>query len=151
MNLASAGVIVFMLLLISVSVIMRRTIDRPIAGVYEGSSLCMIILVFLGLAYIQMRGKNVSVAFFYDKLPARSHLFIDIVILFLSASFWGLLTWQSLLRTITSWQMQECSIAVMRFPLYPGWTMIPIGAALLTIELILQLCCSLSRLRKQGN
>jgi len=152
LNLASAGVIILMLLVISLSVIMRQIINRPITGVYEGSELCMLILVFLGLAYTQMRGKNVAVTLFYDKFPARSHLFIDIAIQFLSIGFWGLLTWQSLLRTITSWQMQECSIAVMRFPLYPSWTVITIGAALLTVELILQLCCGILRIDShEGN
>jgi TRAP-type mannitol/chloroaromatic compound transport system permease small subunit len=76
-------------------------------------------------------------------------MYLDSIVLFLSAVFWGMLTWQSLLRTIKSWQMMESSIAVVAFPQYPGWTMIPLGAGLLTLELILQFYKSL--LRFQSN
>jgi TRAP-type C4-dicarboxylate transport system permease small subunit len=147
LNLASAWVIVFMLFIVSISVILRMTLNRPIVMVYEGVELGMIILVFLGMAYTQRRGKNASVILFYSRFPERVRMYLDSIVLFLSACFWGLLTWQSLLRTIKSWQMMESSIAVVSFPQYPGWTMIPLGAGFLTIELLLQFYKSLLKFK----
>lgn len=147
LNLASAWVIVAMLFIVSISVITRKLLNHPIATVYEGVELGMIILVFLGMAYTQRCGHNASVTFVYDRFSARTRLYLDSIVLGLSVVFWGLLTWQSLLRTIKSWQMLEASMGVMAFPQYPGWTMIPIGAGLLTIELMLQFYRSLLKFR----
>ncbi len=149
LNLASAVVVVLMLIIVSVSVILRVTLSRPIPMVYEGVELGMIMLVFLGMAFTQRRGKNASVTILYDRLSPRVRLYLDSIVLFLGAAFWGILTWQSLLRTIKSWQMLESSLAVVNFPQYPGWTMIPLGAGMLTLELILQFYKSLLKLRSQ--
>jgi len=147
LNLTSAWVIVAMLFIVSISVITRKLLNHPIATVYEGVELGMIILVFLGMAYTQRRGHNASVTFVYERFPERIRLYLDSIVLGLSVLFWGLLAWQSLLRTIKSWQMLESSMGVVSFPQYPGWTMIPVGTGLLTIELGLQFYRSLLKLQ----
>jgi TRAP-type transport system small permease protein len=139
MNYLSASLTLVMMLFITLSVVTRNLANRPIPGVYETSELFMLGMIFLGMSFVQARRRHVTVTFVYQRFAPGLRLSVDVFILLLSALFWGAFTWQSALRAAYSWQIREYTLGVIEFPLYPAWTVLPLGAGLLTARLLIDL------------
>lgn len=136
-----------MMAAICANVASRALFNTPIGGIYETAQLLMVALVFLGAAYVQAEKGHISVSFFYDCLPPLAQRLCEMLVLLLSIAFWALITYQMGLRAIESWRVGEYTHGVVRFPIYPSRTVIPIGTGLLTIRLMIDLLRTLRATR----
>lgn len=139
LNYASAMFIMVMMLVITASVITRNLFNRPLPGTYETAELLMLGLIFLGMAYVQSRRRHIAVTFVHQWLPRPVRYSVDLLTLALAIAFWAAFTWESAQRAALSWEIREFRMGVVRFPLYPAWTVLPVGAGLLTVRLTVDL------------
>ncbi len=145
MNYVAATLTMVMMFFITLSVATRNLANRPIPGIYETSELFMLGMIFLGMSYVQARRRHVNVTFLYHRFSPRLRSAVDAFTLLLSILFWGAFTWQSAIRAAYSWEIREYTLGIIEFPLYPAWTVLPLGAGALTLRLLIDLAMVLRR------
>ena len=67
-NLISAGIIIFLMLLVVIEVVGRYLFNHPIQGHYEIVVAFMAPLVFFGFAYTQRVGGNIRMELFISRI-----------------------------------------------------------------------------------
>ena len=141
--------ILFMVLMFlgAADVLGRYLINRPIRGTLEISEILMGAIVFLSWAYTQRLEGHVKVDLFITNYPPRLRKVIDFLMLFLSLILFIVITKQSTFIALRSWH-QHRVIPTLDIPTAPIHSLVPIGAALLCIELIIQMIKMISSKRK---
>jgi TRAP-type C4-dicarboxylate transport system permease small subunit len=135
----SAAAISLMAVHIVVDVLLRTLFRAPLPGTVEFvSRYYMVILVFLPLAYVQMRGAHFVAGLFTDYLPARTRQMLDGVTSLCMALVAGLMAWTSvssaLYATRNGEQVQAAQFVI---PTWPGRWLVPIGLGLMTAYALL--------------
>jgi TRAP-type C4-dicarboxylate transport system permease small subunit len=90
-------VMLFVLLILGAGdVIGRYTLNSPITGTKEISSMLVAGIVLLGWAGTQAKGAHVKVELVLNRFPQRTQVIINIVTTFLSLVLFSLIVWQSI-------------------------------------------------------
>jgi TRAP-type C4-dicarboxylate transport system permease small subunit len=144
-----SGVLFMILMFLGAGdVLGRYLINRPIRGTLEISEILMGAIVFLSWAYTQRNDGHVKVDLFIANYPPRARKIIDFVTLFLSFILFIVITKQSTVIALRCWHEQRV-IPTLDIPTAPFHSIVPIGAALLCIELIVQMIKMISSGRKE--
>ena len=67
-NAVGACTALTMVILVTVHVLSRALFKKPLMGTVELEELMIVILVFLGMAYTQVKGMHISVDFLTSRL-----------------------------------------------------------------------------------
>jgi TRAP-type C4-dicarboxylate transport system permease small subunit len=116
----------------------RFLINKPIMGTLEISEILMGGIVLLSWAYTQRNKGHVAVDLFVARYPVRVRAVINFLTLFLSFVLFVAITKQSTVIAIRCWQEHRV-IPTLDLPTAPFHSIVPIGAALLCIELVVQM------------
>ena len=116
----------------------RYLFNSPIQGGVEYSRMMLMMIVVLGWAYAQATKSHVSVDFLVSHLPSRIQSIIDFITSILALGLFILITWQSIMVSITYLQ-QHRVIAIIHFPVGIMNLVVSIGAFLICLEIIIQL------------
>ncbi|MBN2060808.1 MAG: TRAP transporter small permease [Deltaproteobacteria bacterium] len=143
----SGALFMVLMLLGAADVLGRYLIDRPIRGTLEISEILMGAIVFLSWAYTQRIEGHVKVDLFIIGYPPRLRKVVDFLTLSLSLLLFIIITKQSTIIALRSWHQQRV-IPTLDIPTAPIHSIVPIGAALLCLELIIQMVKILSSKRK---
>lgn len=119
---------------------------RPVPGAYEFTESAMVLVVFGGLTYAQIRGKHIRVELLYMHMSPRVQSAMDLVAGVASMAFITLLLWQALGETQYSWEIGEATSGLVRFPLFPARLVLLLGVSLFLVQLILQFIEDIQRL-----
>ncbi len=135
---ASVAILVIMVAVIA-DVIGRFVFNHPIAGVYELVELLTVATVFLGLSYIQTKGRHVQMEFLIKKLPGKGFRMMGAFAL--AASLWimAMLTYKSLMLTVADMQMGSMRPGLVEFPWWPSEIMVPLGSGVLCLRFLVQI------------
>lgn len=134
-----ALVLIFMLMTLgTVDVISRYLFNSPITGGVEYSRMMLMMIVVLGWAYAQATKSHVSVDFLVTHFPRRTQAIIDFITTILALGLFVLITWQSIMVSITYLQ-QHRLIAIIHFPVGIMNLVVSVGAFLICLELIIQI------------
>lgn len=136
-GLAFGGMLLLipMMLLTTGDVIGRAVWSRPIPGTVELSSYMLAVFVLAGVAFTQKVKAHVNVTMLLDRMPARTSTVINICTTILSLLIIAVLTWQGYVVG-----MEETSVSdQLRIPQWPFRLLVFLGAALLWLELLLDL------------
>lgn len=135
-----AAIAVFaIMLLITADVLSRLLLNRPFAGTAEIVSSVIIIVCFLEIPYVAVRGAHVRTTMIYDKLGVNGKLVIDIIAAILGALVYAFIikaSWGNLINAIN---IGEAEIAgSVRITTIPGRFSIIFGSGLMALELVAQ-------------
>jgi len=135
--LGSIGLLISMF--IGVGDVVGTLFNRPIPGALELTESTMVLIVFGGLAYAQVRRGHIRVELFYLRAGPKIRSAMDIIAASSGIVFFGLLAWQGVNEAIYSWQIKEASFGLTRFPLYPARTLLAFGSILMLMQLVVDL------------
>jgi len=127
-------------------VVGTQFLGRPVPGALELTESTMVLIVFGALAYAQIRRAHIRVELLYTKVGPRVRVTMDILAELAALVYFGLLTWQSFGEAVFSWSIDEATVGLVRFPLYPARWILVAGATLLIVQLLLDLFQDLRRL-----
>lgn len=138
-NLMSAGIIVFLMVLVVVEVIGRYIFNHPIQGHYEIVVALMAPLVFFGMAYTERAGGHIRMELFISKIPkGRFYYGLEIVLLLISLGVIGLFVFQGFKVTLFMHEIGNCS-EILNFPDWPFQLTVVIGCFLLCIRFVIEI------------
>ena len=140
-------VLVLMVLLIIAEVIARRALDAPIAGRVELTSLSLILVVFLTLAYCAAKGGHIEMDILTSRFPKRAQAGIGTLIHLLTTGMLGVASWQLVVHGMKIQDMQQTS-GVLAIEIYPFLYMAALGGTLLTLVYLIYFLYSLDEVRK---
>jgi TRAP-type C4-dicarboxylate transport system permease small subunit len=127
---APGGVAVRHRVLVSLDVLLRYFLDRPLLFVDELASLLQVLVIFGGLAYTFLVGGHVRVDLVTSHVPPPVRAWLRVVTLVLGLVFVGVVAWVTMQSALTAYRYGRVS-AVMLYPLWIPMLLIPIGLLLL--------------------
>ena len=124
----------------------RYALDRPIWGSYEISQFMLVVVIMFGLAYTQAQGRHISVKILVDRFPPRLQAALDSVLFFVGLLIVGLIVYAGFRYAMLGWTERTVS-EILYFPVYPFRFLVPVGAFVLALELLLKWLRSIVLLR----
>jgi TRAP-type C4-dicarboxylate transport system permease small subunit len=143
----SGALFLLMMFLGAFDIIGRYLFNKPIGGTMEISSIMMGGIVLLCWAFTQRNHGHVNVELFVSHYSKRMRQVADCVTLSLSFGLFVLIIYQSVLIVIKCSQ-EDRVLPTLGIPTAPFYTLVPIGAALLCAEILLQIISNVSKLKK---
>ncbi len=135
----AATMVIFMMLAISYSVVMRYLFNRPIAWIVEISSYLMLYITFLGTAWLLRREGHVEIDLFTGGMKPRTKTRLRAVTSIGGAVVGFVLAWKGSLVTVDYFKRGVMAMDILNTPQYLLMAIIPIGGFLLMIEFILRI------------
>ena len=123
----------------------------PVPGALEITESIIVLIVFGGLAYAQMRNNHIRVEIFYDFAGPRTKAAMDCFAYLMAMIFFGLLIWQAINELLFSWEINEATLGIVRIPLWPTRLILAVGTALLLVQLAIDLLEAAHRLFKDND
>lgn len=137
-GVAVAAFVLFMMTLLVTGDVIGREFGHSTGVAHEISGYCLVVIVFLGLAYTLRVGKHVEVSVVTAKLPQRARRWLKIATSFVSMAFIVWLLWFTLQHAIRSYALKSVSMTPLRVPLWPLEMLLPIGLGLLTLAIMVE-------------
>ena len=142
----AAGIIMVLMFLTTADVFGRYIFNSPIEGAFEASEVLMVGVVFLGIAYVQSMKGHVKVDVLTSWLPQKGQLALDTFGYIAGFGILVLIVWHSGALAWKAFTTNDQTYGLVQIPLWPGKSLIPIGAGLLCIRLLSDVVSNLSRL-----
>ncbi len=134
--IAAAAVFIIMLL-ITADVLSRLLLNKPFAGTAEIVSSIIIVVCFMEIPYVAVKGAHVRSTTFYDKMNSSGKTAIDILAAVLGIIVYACIiraSWPGLLNAI---EINEAEIAgSLRITTIPGRFIIILGSLLMILEFV---------------
>jgi TRAP-type C4-dicarboxylate transport system permease small subunit len=118
-------------------VVGTQFLGTPVPGALEVTESTMVLIVFGALAYAQIRRAHIRVELLYGFMGFRAQAFMDVAAHVTALAFFALLAWEGYHEANYSWGIREATLGFVRFPLYPARWLLVLGAALLLVQLAL--------------
>ena len=141
------GILVMMVLLITIDVILRYFLNRPIKGSYELVEFMLALLVFLGLAYVQTKKGHVSVTLFTGRLSPGQMSVVKSATDLLCLITFSLISWRCMVQAETL-RTSGTSSDVLSIPNFPFMWMVVFGSLLLSLIFLIDFIRSLDNIIK---
>ena len=119
----------------------------PVPGPRELTESTMVLIVFGALAYAQIRRSNIRVELVYFQMPPRVRAVMDVITDLAAIAFYGLILQQAIGEAQYSLQINEATVGLIRFPLWPARFILAAGCALMILQLALHLIEDLIRIK----
>jgi len=89
------------------------------------------------MGYTQLYKGHANIDILYERLSAKTKAILDLITLIIfMALFAGIYLVDGFIFAQTSWQMHERTPSAFNFIVYPAKTLVPVGAFLLTLQVI---------------
>lgn len=137
-----------MILLITVQVISRRFMATPMVVADELSGYLLVITTFSALGYAQMHGDHIQVTLLTDRLSERTRNWLRVAWCVVGLPFIALLIWRTFDLVHDSFRTGSFSVSATNFLLWPFQAFIPIGFAVLFVQMLAELLHSFALARR---
>lgn len=131
-----SGLLVFCIMILLSAEIVCRKLGQPIPGTIEIAGFALAGIVFLGLSRCEEVHEHVRVEFLVVRYPPAIRRWAEIFIHLLGFIIYGIMTWQTGLEAISSWKTLEVVPGLVPLPVYPAKTIVSIGCAMISIQLL---------------
>lgn len=142
-TLGSIGLLLSMFL--GVADVIGTRYGHPVSGALEFTESTMVLIVFGGIAWAQIRRTHIRVELVYLNVGPKMRSAMDIIASIAGILFFGLVTWQGAVEALYSWQINEATSGLVRFPLWPARWILVFGASLMILQLLLDLWRDVTR------
>ena len=132
----SGGTILVMCVLIAVNVVARQAFNSPFLDTVLLGSLSIVVMTYVGLAWVYRLGEHVSVRILVDLLPWRMRLALKVVLLAASLVALGVAIYQTWGFAYAGLQFGERLRGMFSVEAFPFHVLMPIGLSLLGIEVL---------------
>ena len=119
----------------------------PVPGPRELTESTIVLIVFGALAYAQIRRSHIRVELVYFQMPPRVRAVMDVITDLAAIAFYGLILQQAIGEAQYSLQINEATVGLIRFPLWPARFILAAGCALMILQLALHLIEDLIRIK----
>lgn len=140
------GVGLLLSMMLGMADVVGSHFGHPVPGAYELTESTMVLVVFGGLTYAQIKRKHIRVELLYLRMPARVQSLMDIFADIAALVFFGLLIWQGWNEAVYSIQIGEATSGLIRFPLYPARILLVFGAGMFLLQMAMDLTDDVRRL-----
>ena len=151
MNLLSAGLLVFMMLMVTASAFGRYAFNTPILGTLELTEELMVFIVYLGIAYTQFLKAHINIDLVLTRFSEKSKLVCEAISMLFAWVLFALITWQGSLAFIEAYEVRELTVGSVEIPLWPAKFMVPFGSLILCLRYIYDIVHNIQKLRGRGN
>lgn len=138
-----SGICIFLTMLMTMwDIIGRRFFSSSVPGVYELSSLGLVVISFLAMGYPQIEGENVGVTMLYDRMKPKVKAAMDFGVSIICIALFSVVVKQTItfaLRMTNSNQITP----VLHIPLQPFVYITTLGIVILILGFILDLLKSI--------
>ncbi|WP_310459149.1 TRAP transporter small permease subunit [Ruixingdingia sedimenti] len=141
--LGSIGLLLSMFL--GVGDVVGMQLRHPVPGTLEFTESTMVLVVFGGIAWAQIRRAHIRVELVYLQVGKKMRSAMDIIASVAGIVFFALLTWQGGLEAVYSWQIGEATSGLLRFPLWPARWILVFGSVLMILQFLLDLWHDITR------
>jgi TRAP-type C4-dicarboxylate transport system permease small subunit len=124
--------------LITLQVIRRRLVGMPILITDELAGFLLVAMTSLGLGYAMERGDHIQVTIVTDRLPPSVLRWARVGWVLIGLAYTGLLGFRTTALVLDSIRTGTFAI-VSEFSLAPVQALLPLGCALLCLQLLAQL------------
>lgn len=138
LNLVSATMILFAMLLVSAEVISRKFFNTPIPGQLELGELLMPPIIFLAIAYTQSTAGHVRMNLVIDHLPPALRHATEVAVKLLAIAVCAVLCFYSAKYAYRAWLFRDVTMSPPYLPIWPSAVMVPIGMFLLSLRIYLE-------------
>ena len=119
------------------SIVLRTATSRPIQGDVELTQFAIAMAISLALPWCQLRGGNIIVDFFTQRLPARTNLTLDALGSLLVAAMCALLAWRTTVGALAVREASETSM-ILSLPMWWVYASLAPGLALAAVVALVQ-------------
>ncbi|OCX63796.1 C4-dicarboxylate ABC transporter permease [Thioclava sp. SK-1] len=141
----------FMLLMmghITADVALRFFFNGRLIGTLEiVSYYYMVVIVFLSLGYVELRGEHIRVDLFAQMMPHAVQLGLYVFACTLGLIFFGMLGWQTLQDAISATARSEEAMSNYTFYIWPARWALPLGFAGIWLAILSNLLKSVATRR----
>ncbi len=137
LGMLSGLVLVVIMVLMCAEVFCRYVLNRPILGVVEISSYLLVLFVFSGMSYTQAVGGHIKIDLFTRNFSQERQRILRITGYFLALPVYALITRQTFIAFLESWDMKEVRWGALPLPIYPIKGVVAAGALFLCIQFVI--------------
>jgi len=141
----SAIFVLFAVVIIVISVFMRRVLNSPLIFGEDLSSYILLGMVFLGLAYTMMTEGHVRVDLVISKVSEKTYVILEKVFNILGALY-ALILFVGSFLLIRHFYMKHTISPVLEVPLYIPGILLVLGSFALLLQMVAQLFISKKRI-----
>jgi C4-dicarboxylate transporter, DctM subunit len=135
-----AAVITMAMMLLTVAdVFLRYLFKKPIIWNYDLQSVLIVIVIFLGIAYVQFQRRHIQIDIITSRLSKNNQLWFQVVNNIIFLVFALLITWQMSLQTQEAYLLNDYLEGIVRIPIWPAKASIALGCGLLSIIIVLHI------------
>jgi TRAP-type C4-dicarboxylate transport system permease small subunit len=132
----AAVVAVLMVTMVAVGTISRYVFQLPFLFIEEYGGYMLVVITLMGASYTLRKGGHVNVDIIVRRLSPRAQARLAVVTDILSVLFVVVLIIQTAKMAAAAFAVSKVSMTVVQTPLGPVYLLMPIGLALLSIELL---------------
>jgi TRAP-type transport system small permease protein len=137
-------ILALMMILTTLDVILRDTINKPITGTFDLTEYMMAIMVSFGLAYCAILKGHINADVVIVHLKPRVRIILETITTFLSLVFISAVTWQLFVH-MKAEMVFGLKSSVLPIPVFPFVGVVGVGMALFSLVLLKDLLLLLSR------
>lgn len=132
--------LILMMIQVTADVLFKYLISSPIPGTAEiVASYYMVAVVFLPLAYVELKGSSIMVELFFRHLSERLQVIFQFFSLILGFIFYFVLMIQSWEVAKESFHQQEYIHGVWKVIIWPSRFIIPLGFGVASIAVFISI------------
>jgi TRAP-type C4-dicarboxylate transport system permease small subunit len=110
----------------------------PVASALEISQACLAVVVFMGLAFAQRRRGHVTVDILFNRFSGGMKVVLTALALLAAVAFFAFLAWRTGIAALESYQVDERSWGLTRFPIWPSKIAVALGCVVALLESLRQ-------------
>jgi TRAP-type C4-dicarboxylate transport system permease small subunit len=138
-HILGAAAIIVMMFLVCADVFARYVLSRPIVGAFEISEFLMAGIIFIGFAYSQAQKTHMSIDLLTGHLSQNTQYFLKIFNLVVFFLFYALIAWRGAVGSWEAFELDDNTPGLIRIPYWPAKAVVPLGAALLCLQVFLDI------------
>jgi TRAP-type C4-dicarboxylate transport system permease small subunit len=131
-----SGIALVILMLTMVADAVGRKLVGTLPGAYETAMALMVLVMFLPQGHAEMKRAHVVVDILTTRLPKRTQAVIGFLSALLGIAVFGLLTYLGWVQAWRSTLEREVWPGFIDYPFWPFRWGVPLGAGVLTLELL---------------
>jgi TRAP-type C4-dicarboxylate transport system permease small subunit len=139
----SAVCILLMILSTTIDTTARFLFNNPIPGMFELNEVLLVICVYMGISWTQIKRGHIRVEVFVLKFSARNRYFLNIFAWSVALFFVGILCYQSFYGFLDSYRIREFRWGSVQMPIWWAKGLVPLGCLMLMIQLVLDIISEL--------
>lgn len=117
----------------------RFAFNRPLPGMFELNEVILVVCVFMGVAWTQIKRGHIRVEVFLVRLSTRTQHILNTLSWLIMFIFVAILCYQSYQGFLESYSMKEFRWGSVQMPIWWAKGLVPLGLLLMLVQLVLDM------------